>query len=389
MAVHTVKRRGERRLVIDIRYTKPDGAPGRFRRDAEVQNVQAAHAEERRRLAALTLNGSPDSSIVAVSAPSEATPANEPKAAVVRERVEEEKKDPLPTFEVVAKEYLRAFAPSHLKPSTLFGYSQTLARFLVPRLKDLRIDEIDANVVREFDAVLVRKGAKPATRRNVQAILRSVLCRYAVEARLLDAPPAMPRLPKVGAKVANALTREEVYRLLGVSCTAHRLAFALAAFAGLRAGEIRGLRWRDVDLKSGQLVVRQTVCRGEISTPKSGHERVVPLAEELTRAISSIEKKPLDGRVSMDAYGRPWSEFSLGNAFRRACKRAELTGWRPHDLRHFFVTELFRRGAPAHAVQALAGHADLETTQKYAHVAAVDLRRAIAALNDPAVPSPG
>jgi integrase len=230
--------------------------------------------------------------------------------------------------------------------------------------------------------VLVRKGAKAATRRNAQAILRSVLCRYAVEAGLLDAPPAMPRLPKVGSKVANALTREEVNRLFSVSCEAHRLAFRLAAFAGLRAGEIRGLRWRDVNLGRAQLVVRQTVCRGEISTPKSGHERVVPFAEELMTAISAIEKRPLDGRVSLDAYGKPWSEFSLGNAFRRACKRAGLKGWRPHDLRHFFVTELFRRGAPARAVQALAGHADLETTQKYAHVAAVDLRTAIAKLNE-------
>lgn len=383
MAVRIVKRRGERRLIIDIRYTQPDGARGRFRHHAEVQTVAAAHAEDRRRLGALAITGSPE--VTPVAAPI-ATSETLVRASTAEGKGEtnDGKKAAGPSFEEVAKEYLRTFAPSHLKPSTLFGYKRTLESFLVPRLRRRRLNEINANVVREFDAVLVRRGAKPSTRRNVQAVLRSVLCRYAVEAGLLEAPPSLPRLPKVGAKVVNALTREEVDALLAVSCAAHRVAFLLAAYAGLRAGEIRGLRWRDVDLKSGQLVVRQTVCRGEVSTPKSGHERVVPLAEALAIALSAAATRPLDGRVSTTAGGKPWSEFSLGNAFRRACKRAGLAGWRPHDLRHFFVTELFRRGAPAPAVQVLAGHSELETTQKYAHVAAVDLRKAIATLNAPA-----
>jgi integrase len=384
MAVRIVKRRGERRLVIDIRYVQLDGARRRFRRDAEVQTVVAAHAEDRRRLGALALTGLPGS-MLGRTAFDPGRDSLGPHAKVEQRGESTEDTVPrAPCFEQVAKDYLQTFAPSHLKPSTLFGYKRTLEGFLVPRLRRLRLDEINATVVREFDAVLVRRGAKPSTRRNAQAVLRSVLCRYAVEARLLDVPPSLPRLPKVGAKVVNALTREEVDALLAVSCSAHRVAFLLAAYAGLRAGEIRGLRWRDVDLKGGQLVVRQTICRGKVSTPKSGHERVVPLADELAIALSRVTSRPLDGRVSTTARGKPWSEFSLGNAFRRACKRAGLSGWRPHDLRHFFVTELFRLGAAAPAVQVLAGHSELETTQRYAHVAAVDLRKAIASFNRPA-----
>jgi hypothetical protein len=57
-----------------------------------------------------------------------------------------------------------------------------------------------------------------------------------------------------------------------------------------------------------------------------------------------------------------------------------LAGFRFHDLRHVFVAELFRGGASALAVQALAGHADLTTTQRYAHMVKSDLQAAIATL---------
>jgi site-specific recombinase XerD len=65
--------------------------------------------------------------------------------------------------------------------------------------------------------------------------------------------------------------------------------------------------------------------------------------------------------------------------------RAGFSGWTFHTLRHFFVTELCRMGAPPTTVQRLAGHAELTTTQRYAHMVSGDAERAIA-LFDP-VPS--
>jgi integrase/recombinase XerD len=81
--------------------------------------------------------------------------------------------------------------------------------------------------------------------------------------------------------------------------------------------------------------------------------------------------------VTVTAMGKPWGENGLNQAFKRAMERAERKGWSFHDLRHFFVTELFRNRAPAIAVQQLAGHADLTTTQRYADLDANDLRSAI------------
>ncbi len=79
----------------------------------------------------------------------------------------------------------------------------------------------------------------------------------------------------------------------------------------------------------------------------------------------------------------PWGEYGLNQAFKRAQKRAGRGGASFHDLRHFFITELFRKGVSVPVVQQLAGHADLATTQRYADMVASDLTAAIAAFSLP------
>jgi integrase/recombinase XerD len=97
--------------------------------------------------------------------------------------------------------------------------------------------------------------------------------------------------------------------------------------------------------------------------------------------LASTEREPKSNFVSVNSDGQPWTEYSLGKAFERATRRAGLTGWSLHSLRHYFVTSLFRAGVSAPTVQSLAGHGDLKTTQRYSHVAAVDLRNAIEKLS--------
>ena len=85
----------------------------------------------------------------------------------------------------------------------------------------------------------------------------------------------------------------------------------------------------------------------------------------------------LKGEVALTAKGKPWRESGLNQSFQRARDRAQRDVWSFHDTRHFFVSELFRRGAPAHVIQALARHSDLKTTQRYADLDVNDLRAAI------------
>jgi site-specific recombinase XerD len=88
--------------------------------------------------------------------------------------------------------------------------------------------------------------------------------------------------------------------------------------------------------------------------------------------------------------GSPLTEGVVQGFVRRAARRAGLTNNGPHMLRHTFCSHLARRGAAARAIQELAGHADLTTTQRYMHLTPAAIDSAIRLLESPRiVPSGG
>ena len=129
---------------------------------------------------------------------------------------------------------------------------------------------------------------------------------------------------------ANPLRPEQVQDLLDASPAAWRLAFALAAYAGLRAVEVCTLRWRQVDL--GMRV---------IGVPTKTKSRNVPIVAALA-ALLPTEPKGGDERVCT-AGGKPWTEAGLRQAFRQAQAEAGIGGYCFHDLRRFCLR---RDGGP-------------------------------------------
>ncbi|MDQ2647188.1 MAG: site-specific integrase [Myxococcota bacterium] len=354
MTIRKAERDGTSRWVIDIPYKTADGKRERYRRDAQVQTKAATEAEHRRLLAELARTGT----LLKVTAPADVAPTY--------------------TFDDAVRHFRATHAKSALKPSTRESYENRIDTLLVPRFGKLALEAIDGNAVAKLDVELVADELAASTRAKVQTVLRSIL-RASVRAGMLKAMPNLPALPKVGRKVSRPMRREDLEAILRCANAEGRLAFELAAFAALRASEVRGLRWSDVDLKVSTITVRRAITLGIEVTPKSHNQRVIPIGPRLrgTLEASAPKKASPWAPVAVTALGKPWGEFGLNQAFRRAMERAKLRGWSFHDLRHFFVTELFRNGASAAAIQQLAGHADLATTQRYADLDANDLRSAI------------
>ena len=363
MTIRKQERGGKPRWIIDIPYRTADGHRARYRRDAQVQTKTAAEAEHRRLLAELARSGTLATAALPVS----------PNTG--------EGVTPY-TFADAVKYYRGTHMRTRLKPSTRSGYNGWLDSLLLPRFGERKLDEVDGKALAELDAELAVDELKPSTRANIHCVYRSVL-RCAVDAGFLPALPRFPPLPKVGRQIVRPMRTEHVEQLLAACSPSARLALSLMAFAGLRPSEVRGLRWCDVDLKSGVLAVRRGLIVGEETTPKSHHHRAVPLSNPLRTALelpAKAKASPWEP-VALTAQGQPWGDFGLHQAFGRAQKRAGLQGWSPKSLRHYFVTELFGRGASAPVIQKLVGHSDLATTQRYADVDADDLRGAIALLD--------
>jgi len=160
----------------------------------------------------------------------------------------------------------------------------------------------------------------------------------------------------------------EAQRLIDGADEAWRPMITVAIKTGLRLGELLALRWReDVDLVKGQIVVRRSVTRRVVTTPKSGKKREVDLGDE---AIAALKRaRHLKGElVFCGADGRMLGKNEVKWPLWRACRRAGLRqiGW--HVLRHTYASHLAMRGAPLKAIQELLGHATIEMTMRYSHL---------------------
>jgi integrase len=366
MTVHKRVRHGKPRWVIEIPYRhRLSGKRVRFRKDADVQTSAAAHAEERRLIAEYEAHG-----FIRTTADKRKQAAMAAKATASL------------TFKDAYDVYMETKGVTRLKLTTRTSYAVSARAYLLPRWSTTRIEDLGYVEFERLDADLKKLDLKPTTRGNVINAARSVL-RWCVASGHLRDMPRLPQVPKGGEAVVRPPTAEEVADVLQAAKPHVRLALALCADAGLRAGEVCGLEWQDVDLKDGKLIVRQTVYYGKKDTPKSGHERQVPLTKRLRALLTEAASKPhlLTDPVAPNRDGKVWGKGSLLHAFQRTLKQVGLASARVHDLRHFFVTEAFKAGGAAPMVQKLAGHRHMHVTARYAHADEEATRAVIEAID--------
>jgi len=193
-----------------------------------------------------------------------------------------------------------------------------------------------------------------------------------------DVPPSPVAKPSAGF-----YDFEEYERLVAAAQTLDGnalLIVLLGGEAGLRCGEIIALEWHDVDLSKRQLRVERSEWKGHVTVPKRGRLRYVPLTARLTCALR--ESRHLRSRrVVCQADGSPLSWWMVRDHVDRAARRAKLLTSGVHRLRHSFCSHLAMRGAPARAIQELAGHQDLTTTQRYMHLSRTAIEGAIRLLD--------
>ena len=151
--------------------------------------------------------------------------------------------------------------------------------------------------------------------------------------------------------------------------------YLTAAFTGLRRGELLALRWRDVDFAGQAIRVRSSYAGGQLTTPKSGKVRSVPMAPDVAAALAALGRRERwtgdDELVFVGEAGSYLDGSALRRRYTAALARAGLRRLRFHDLRHTFGTRMIAK-ADIRRVQEWMGHADVQTTMKYLHYAPRD-----------------
>lgn len=262
-----------------------------------------------------------------------------------------------------------------LADRTLDAYRRDLERFL-EFLESRGVSapgEIDGGDLREYVYHLKDRGLAPSTIRRAQSALRTYFSFLLGEGVVEDDPTERIESPRVGRRLPEVLTRDEVLALLEAPEVDHslywrdRAILELLYATGVRVSELVDLPLTALDLEEGFCSV----------FGKGSKERLVPVGRQARAALERYlrEVRPrLDrgegqGAVFLSHFGRPLSRMSVWKLVKEAAERAGIDKKvSPHTLRHTFATHLLEGGADLVAVQELLGHADISTTQIYTHL---------------------
>jgi integrase len=286
----------------------------------------------------------------------------------------------VPTLEEFAPRFMDGHARANRqKPSGIAAKDVSLRIHLLPLLGRKRLDAITNEDVQRLKRAMAAKAIK--TVNNTLAVL-SVLLKKAVEWDVIDRMPCTVRLLKATHSSPGFHDFDEYERLVeaakAIDCETH-LIVLLGGDAGLRCGEMIALEWRDIDLAKRQVCVERSDWNGQVTVPKGGRLRYVPLTTRLAAALR--EHRHLRGaRVFCARDGTPFTRHLVQYRIKRAARRAAVREG-VHLLRHTFCSHLAMRGAPSRAVQELAGHSELAMTQRYMHLSPAALDAAIALLD--------
>jgi integrase len=221
---------------------------------------------------------------------------------------------------------------------------------------------------------LASAGGSASSRRKSLVLLHGIFRRARKVWGLPSNPASEVEKPPLGRNGGiDVFSPEEVHALVRAAANEQDVAIYLtAAFTGLRRGELVALHWRDVDFANSVIRVRASYSAGQLTTPKSGKARAVPLAPDVAAALAKIGTRPDfvadDDLVFIGVAGSYLDASALRRRYDAALMRAGLRRLRFHDLRHTFGTRMIAK-ADIRRVQEWMGHANIQTTMQYLHYA--------------------
>jgi integrase len=333
------------------------------------------------------------------------------------------------TVTAAGEKWINAARRRQVERGTLVQYRQHLNLHLTPFIGDKLVSKLTVASVRDLEDTLLDEGRSPAMVRKVMVSLGSLLADAQERGKCIRNPvrdksrvqqkgraKRLERRHKGRLKVGEDIpTRDEIKAIVAALSGRWRPLLLTAIFTGLRASELRGLRWQDVDLDRRTVHVRQRADRfNDLGNPKSdAGERSVPLPPIVVNALKEWRlacprprtgERDEDGKPIMDEIKPAQLVFpngqgkveTLSNIVKRGFMPAQIaagvtidtgemdekgrqviaakyTGL--HALRHFYASWLINRredgglGLPPKTVQERLGHSTIALTMNtYSHI---------------------
>jgi integrase len=297
------------------------------------------------------------------------------------------------TVETYALHWLAHIAPAGRADSSVERYRTLIRAHIIPMLGSIPLQKLDGKAIDRFYAHLRKAdrrhggGLASVSLHNVHRML-SQLLKSAVKAKLIARSPIddVQTKTKPKRKKVEVLDEGELACLLA-HLKGHWLYMPtlLAAYTGLRRGEVLALRWKDINFVESLTVAQSVdIVRGKlvVAEPKTDRSRrtiklparPVPELKQHRKEQAAMRLQLGLGKDSADlvftsAEGEMLSPTALSVIFARQVRATGVKKTKFHGLRHLHITHLLRSGVPVHVVSARAGHARPSVTlDTYSHL---------------------
>ncbi len=264
-------------------------------------------------------------------------------------------RDPIDLFQQEMK--LRNFSKSTIK--NYIYYTNECLKFARVSPK-----EINTKIVRDYLEYLADSGKSASTINTAYSALLLYFGKILHRKFFVN----IPRAKKI-KKLPIVLSKQEINRILDVvKNKKHHCIISLLYGTGIRLSEVQNIRMKDIDLDRGMLHVFQG---------KGKKDRMVMIPKKLIAIFQGQQKlKNANDYLFTSNRGGKMNKRSIQKIVSNNAKKADIQkNVSPHTLRHSFATHMLENGTDIRFIQELLGHARLETTQIYTHVAQSDLSR--------------
>jgi integrase len=276
------------------------------------------------------------------------------------------------------------FTPAYIKAITAAKQPHTVKtiahewKHFVAWAKPIKLGDVSHDDIIRYKAYLLGDRAlAKSTTRSALLCLSAVFSFAIKEMGAFEGPNPVKgiKLPKPDERFPRYLSREEIDAVLAAA-KAHsqdmHLIFAMGIYTGMRKNELLSARWSWVDFKKGGRILVQS--EGRFRT-KSGKDRVIPFHDRLRAILSDCEAG--EGFILYPKHPEKSGASTkyrvvFDYAFKTVVTNAGVEWCTPHVMRHTFASWLAIEGVSLYKISQWMGHADLKTTQIYAHLEPMD-----------------
>jgi site-specific recombinase XerD len=272
------------------------------------------------------------------------------------------------TLSQLQKEFLEYSKGVHTLKTTL-TFSVAFNEF-IRALGDVQINTVDVRAIEQFLAGKTHQASQWSARKYYGSLASAF--ETAVRWKYLESNPfRLVKKPRAKEVLPFFFTKEQLDTLLeSIADSTLRSICIVAAFTGMRLGEIVSLTWRSVDLPGRTI----TVLNSDIFTTKSKRHRVIPMNDKVHSLFASLATEQMDGLVFRDQRGKMLDQNEVSRDFKAYVRQLGFSEkLHFHSLRHSFCSLLAKKGVSIYTISKLAGHADVRTTQIYAHLSPCEM----------------